>query len=58
MTKEKPETLKDLRLKAVYYLKLKEAAKKYFIYGCKKRMNPYKMFLRFHNITEEELKND
>ena len=34
---------------------LKQEAIKWFLYGVKKRKNPFNMFLDFHNITEEDL---
>ena len=64
----KPITLKDMPKQysmnhpinksgySVFIADLKEEAIKFFKYGLKKRMNPYMIFLRFHNLTEEDLK--
>ncbi len=54
------ETLKDIYLGEEWSHEnaetIKEKAIKFFKYGLKKRMNPYMIFLRFHNLTEEDLK--
>ena len=47
------------KLKRTYQVsvkQLKEEAIKFFIYAVKKGMNPYRIFLRFHNIREEDIK--
>ena len=60
MTKEKFKTLKDIDPEdgAVWKHELKEEAIKCIKYGLKYKMNFFKVFCEFHNITEEELRND
>ena len=61
---KKLETLEDLRLEdrkagvgnGETYQKIKQKAIKWLINGAKKRKNMFKMFMEFHNITEEDLK--
>ena len=58
------KTLQDLKPKLMMYgneeaicYELKAEAIKWILVGVKKRKNPYKMFMDFFNITEEDLKN-
>ena len=61
----KPKTVKDLEIKhgerygmCSYCIeRVKEEAIKFLIYTMKKEMNPFKAFMRFHNITEEDIYN-
>ncbi len=43
-------------IRVVDYNELKKEAIKAFLYGVKKRKNPFNMFLDFHDITEEDFK--
>ena len=60
---DKPKTLKDIYAmegpiqccRDCKIDQVKIVAIKYFIYGVKKRKNPYKMFMDFFDITEEDM---
>ncbi len=64
----KPKTIKDLdkgwiegdgylnSLIKEYKSQIKEKAIKFFLHRLKYRGNPYKIFMDFHNLTEEDLK--
>ena len=69
MTEEKLKTLKDLpslamgnplsEVKEEIFIDIKDIKKgaiKQIIDGLKKKKNFFKVFLEFHNITEEDLK--
>ena len=50
------KTIKDLVKEQATRDNIKDEAIKFFLHRLKYKGNPYKIFLDFHNITEDDLK--